>query len=98
MSKKNSRKLLRVVILTAIPLEYNAVRKHLKRLSEHQYNAIVYETGIFEGLNHKYEVLIAEVGMGNISAALGTEKAVKHFAPNIILFVGIAGRILEMLL
>jgi nucleoside phosphorylase len=83
----------RAVILTALAVEYQAVREHLTAITEHTHpKGTVYETGRFE----EWEVLIAETGPGNQSAAVETERAIQHFAPNVLMFVGIAGGIKDV--
>lgn len=81
--------LRRAVILTALQAEYEAVRNHLIGLREefHSYG-YAYETGYFES---NWEVALIEVGMGNAGAAAQTERAINHFKPDVILFVGVAG-------
>jgi len=83
----------RAVILTALAVEYRAVREHLTAITEHTHpKGTVYETGHFED----WEVLIAETGPGNQSAAVEAERAIQHFAPNVLVFVGIAGGIKDV--
>ncbi len=87
------------VIITALPVEYLAVRKHLKNLQEVvNANGTVYERGYFaaEYQNQSWEVGIMEVGAGNSGAALEVERAVACFQPDVILFVGIAGGIRDV--
>jgi nucleoside phosphorylase len=87
----------RAVILTAISLEYKAVRKHLTDVIEKTHpKGNVYEQGIFKGEYHNWEVGIAEVGAGNNTCALQTERAINYFDPEVILFVGIAGGIKDL--
>jgi nucleoside phosphorylase len=83
----------RAVILTALAVEYRAVREHLTGITEQTHpKGTVYETGHFE----EWEVLIAETGPGNQSAAVEAERAIQHFAPNVLMFVGIAGGIKDV--
>jgi nucleoside phosphorylase len=71
----------RAVILTALPVEYRAVRKHLSDCSEETHEkGTVYETGRFEG----WQVLIAEIGAGNETAAVEAERAIQHFSPIVL--------------
>ncbi len=83
------------VILTAIPVEYNAVRKYLNNpQKEKDPSGRIYKRGDFKG----WDVRIAEVGAGNTRAALGTRDAIAHFNPNVILFVGVAAGIKDLVL
>jgi nucleoside phosphorylase len=87
----------RAVILTAIPLEYKAVRAHITNLEELVHpKGNVYEKGIFTGLYHDWHIGIAEIGAGNYSCAMEAERAITYFDPEVILFVGIAGGIKDL--
>ena len=83
----------RAVILTALPVEYKAVRQHLSDCSEHTHQkGTVYEKGRFED----WEILIAEISAGNETAALEAERAIQHFSPNVQTFVGVVGGIKDV--
>lgn len=87
----------RAVILTALPLEYIAVREHLVDLEEVTHaKGKVYEIGKFNGIYHNWEIGIAEVGAGNNVCAVETERAINFFNPDVMLFVGIAGAIKDL--
>lgn len=82
----------RVVILTAIPVEYQAVRAHLTNIrEEHLPQGTIYERGTFSSNGHSWDVVVGEIGPGNPTAAVEAERAINYFRPNLILFVGIAG-------
>jgi nucleoside phosphorylase/tetratricopeptide (TPR) repeat protein len=83
--------LRRAVILTALPVEYEAVRAHLTELREQTHKGTVYEIGKFSALSARWEILITEVGPGNPAAAVEAERAIDYFTPQIALFVGVAG-------
>lgn len=85
----------KAVILTAIEVEFMAVRKHLVNIHEAVYNGTVYERGYFTMKKWAWDVLIGQVGMGNASAASAVERAITYFGPEVILFVGVAGGIKE---
>lgn len=84
------------VILTALPVEYYAVRKHLMNLREEMHpQGTIYERGVFAS-KESWNVGIAEVGAGNAGTAVEAERAINYFKPDILLFVGIAGGIRDV--
>ena len=87
----------RAVIVTALPVEYSAVRAHLTDISEDEHpEGDVYERGIFYSGERHWEVGIVEMGKGNTKAAQRTERAVAHFRPDVVLFVGVAAGIKDV--
>jgi nucleoside phosphorylase len=87
------------VILTALSVEYMAVRPHLKDLQEEIHpQGTIYERGTFTASGQTWQVGIVEIGTGNPSAALESERAISHFSPEVIFFVGIAGGIKDVTL
>ena len=87
----------RAVILTALPVEYLAVRGHLSDRQEEMHpQGTIYERGQFTANDQTWEVGIAEVGAGNSGSAVEAERAIAHFKPDILLFVGIAGGIKDV--
>jgi nucleoside phosphorylase len=88
----------RAIILTAILVEYEAVRVHLTDLREETHpQGKVYERGKFAAANgESWEVGIVEVGAGNSGAAVEAERALQYFKPNVIFFVGVAGGIKDV--
>jgi 8-oxo-dGTP diphosphatase len=85
-----------VVILTALTLEYDAVRVRLTDPHLHRHPAGTrFEVG---GLgNGPGRVALALVGKGNQPAAVLTERAIAEFAPVAVLFVGVAGALRQSL-
>ncbi len=79
------------IILTALPVEYEAVRAHLSEWQEREYRGTLYEQGIFSTQGGIWEVGIAQAGAGNITAAFEIERAIAYFQPRVVLFVGVAG-------
>lgn len=90
-SYRRSARLPCAVILTALPVEYTAVKAHLSHLREQTHKGTVYESGNFSANNRVWRVVIAEVGQGNVPTALETQSAIERFKPGVILFVGVAG-------
>jgi len=87
------------VILTALPVEHKAVSAHLTNLREDTHpQGTVYERGVFSSASQSWEVGIVEVGTGNPGAAMEVERAIQHFRPDVVLFVGIAGGIKDVTL
>jgi nucleoside phosphorylase len=87
----------RAVILTALPVEFKAVREFLaasERINGPLGN--VYEQGTFEANGRTWEVGLAEIGAGDSGAALQTERAIGFFKPQVVLFVGVAGGIKDV--
>ena len=85
------------VILTALPVEYLAVRTHLQALQEEVHaQGTIYERGTFSAAGQEWKVGIVEIGAGNVGAALEAERAIAHFKPDVILFVGVAGGIKDV--
>jgi adenosylhomocysteine nucleosidase len=79
-----------VVILTALDLEYNAVRKHLT--NPRPYKNIA-DTQFEMGRAAGCQVLLALAGRGNQTVAVIGERSINAFSPAAILFSGIAGGI-----
>ncbi|MFC4586548.1 5'-methylthioadenosine/S-adenosylhomocysteine nucleosidase family protein [Sphaerisporangium corydalis] len=79
-----------IVILTALNLEYQAIRKKLvdPELHRHQHGTR-FEVGRIS--NGRSRVALAHVGTGNQSAAVLAERAIAEFTPAALLFVGVAG-------
>ena len=89
----NPSAVISAVILTALSVEYQAIRAHLSQLCEIIHpSGTIYERGIFLTSNNEPRVIILrETGKGNACAAQEAERAIDYFQPSLILFVGIAG-------
>ncbi|MFI6788889.1 purine phosphorylase [Nonomuraea sp. NPDC050383] len=79
-----------VVILTALDLEYQAIREKLAglRLRRHPQGTLFEVGRLADG---RCEVALAQVGKGNHAAAVLAERAIAEFRPAALLFVGVAG-------
>src|SRR5688500_3413761 len=82
----------RAEILTALTIEFQAVREHLTELRQEEHpDGSLDERGRFSSGKGTWEVLLVEAGTGNQRAASETERALQYFKPHVALFVGVAG-------
>jgi nucleoside phosphorylase len=96
-SRREVQNLPCAVILTAIPVEYVAVRTHLSGLQEEEHpEGTIYERGTFSSNGRLWQVGIVEIGAGNAEAAVETKRAIDYFKPIVVLFVGVAGGIKDV--
>ncbi|MEU6928195.1 5'-methylthioadenosine/S-adenosylhomocysteine nucleosidase [Streptomyces sp. NPDC046374] len=80
----------KIVIFTALPLEYRAVRERMERLRRVDHEAgTIFEVGRIGGTD--WEVYLTQVGQGNQVAAVVTERAISMIGPEAVFFTGIAG-------
>jgi adenosylhomocysteine nucleosidase len=79
-----------IAILTALDLEYDAVRTHLvdRRLHRHRAGTR-FEVGRRAG--DRRPIVLGLAGKGNHPAAVLAERVIAEFAPAAMLFVGVAG-------
>ncbi|WP_064457219.1 5'-methylthioadenosine/S-adenosylhomocysteine nucleosidase family protein [Streptomyces hygroscopicus] len=79
-----------VVILTALNLEYQAVRRKLANPQVHRHErGTRFEVGTVPGTSCR--VALGLTSKGNHSAAVIAERAIQEFSPVALLFVGVAG-------
>ncbi|MEU7717786.1 5'-methylthioadenosine/S-adenosylhomocysteine nucleosidase [Streptomyces tibetensis] len=79
-----------VVILTALNLEYQAVRQRLADLQVHRHErGTRFEVGTVRGTSCR--VALGLANKGNHSAAVIAERAIQEFSPLAVVFVGVAG-------
>ncbi|MFJ6689669.1 purine phosphorylase [Streptomyces sp. NPDC091294] len=79
-----------VVILTALNLEYQAVRQRLASVEVHRHErGTRFEVGTVQGTSCR--VALGLTSKGNQSAAVIAERAIQEFSPVAVLFVGVAG-------
>lgn len=79
-----------VVILTALDLEYTVVRELLTETELHRHSAGTrFEIGSIPGT--RCRIALGLTGVGNQSSAVIAERAIQEFAPEAVLFVGVAG-------
>lgn len=79
-----------VVVLTALNLEYQAVRQRLAGPQLHRHKrGTRFEVGTVRGTS--CHVALGLTSKGNHSAAVIAERAIQEFSPVAVLFVGVAG-------
>lgn len=88
--------IIKVLILTPLKLEYEAVSRHLANKKSEVREGALYEIGQFKGKHHDYTVVIREPGMKNTDMALATERAIQHWSVDIAILCGIAGGIKDV--
>jgi nucleoside phosphorylase len=80
-----------VVFLTALEVEHTAVVEHLTQpVGERSERGLWFDVGVFHGRT-PWRVAVAQAGPGNATAGILLERAVTTFAPDVAMFVGIAG-------
>jgi nucleoside phosphorylase len=80
------------VVLTAISVEYEEMRKHLFGIQEEVHPAgTIFEIGRL--LNGPWRVVLARTGQGNSQAATIAERAISQYRPALVMLVGVAGRL-----
>lgn len=90
-----NNKLSRALIITALPVEHAAVVRHLRGGSEDRHRfGNIYWRAEFES----WQVLLAEVGAGNATAAQETERAISYFDPDVAVFCGVGGGVKDVAL
>ncbi|WP_307831248.1 5'-methylthioadenosine/S-adenosylhomocysteine nucleosidase family protein [Nucisporomicrobium flavum] len=79
-----------IVVLTALNLEYRAVREHLRDVTEYRHPmGTLFEVGRLGRTG--CTVALSLVGKGNHHSAVLAERAMAAFDPPAVLFVGVAG-------
>lgn len=85
-----------VVILTALSVEFEAVRAHVEHCWEQECKGTLYEQGVFSTELWTWHVAIAQIGAGNVGAAVEVERAITCFQPSAVFFVGVAGGVKDV--
>jgi len=81
-------------VITALPVERDAVLSYLDSYDERKINGRTYYLGEIYYGSHSYGIaLVKTVNMGNVQSALATNDLINTFNPNFIVMVGIAGGI-----
>lgn len=79
-----------VLIVTPLPLEFRAVRKHLEQVSgEYHPRGTYFAVGCIPGVPGR--VVLVSPGDGNLATAVLVERGIERYQPRALLVVGIAG-------
>ncbi|EMD22200.1 hypothetical protein B0293_39160 [Amycolatopsis azurea DSM 43854] len=85
------------VIMTALPVEHAAVLEHLVDVRPYRHKmGTVFDVGTVAG-HPGHRVAVVETGAGTTTAATLTERANAEFAPEAMVFVGVAGGLRDWL-
>lgn len=89
---------MKILIITALSLEFQAVEKYLREtdVDTHPLTGSKYKKGQYLNEGHPFDVMIVEAGAGNNRAAEETGRAIAHFKPDFTFFVGVAGGIKDV--
>ncbi|MGD0561196.1 MAG: CATRA conflict system CASPASE/TPR repeat-associated protein [Streptosporangiaceae bacterium] len=79
------------IIFTSMGIEYTAIRDYLHDVQRYQENATLYEVGTLAGPGGSWQVALAETGPGSTMAGVHLDRAVRVFAPEVALYLGVAG-------
>jgi nucleoside phosphorylase len=77
------------VVLTAIDVEQRAIRDHLNDVVITERGGTLYQWGRLPDTPAR--VVVTQLGVGNISAAVLTERTIAALRPTTVIFAGIAG-------
>jgi adenosylhomocysteine nucleosidase len=82
-----------IVILTALPLEQQAVVSKLENIIdyEHPVSKTIYKVGNYISNGNKLQIVVGRTNQTNVNAAIETERVILHFNPTYLFFVGVAG-------
>jgi adenosylhomocysteine nucleosidase len=82
-----------IVILTALPLEQEAIVSKLSgvEIYEHPESKTQYKIGYCLSRGNRLKIVVGRSNQTNVDAAIETERMIQHFDPSHILFVGVAG-------
>lgn len=87
---------MKILIMTPIQVEHEAVIAHLTGTTEEIVDGSRYVKGQFTGKHHAFEVVTQKTGSGDTCIALATQKAVRRFNPVVALLLGVAGGIKDV--
>ncbi len=82
-----------IVIQTALSLEQEAVVNKLSNVTIYESSGTKtqYKVGNYISNGNKLQIVVGRTNQTNVNAAIETERAIQHFNPSFIFFVGVAG-------
>lgn len=89
---------MKILIVTALALEFHAVERFLKDThpDTHPLTGSTYKLGKYEGIGSTFDIMIVEAGAGNNRATDESGRAIAHFKPDFVFFVGVAGGVKDV--
>jgi adenosylhomocysteine nucleosidase len=89
---------VKILIVTALALEFKAIEFFLTdtKTDAHPLTGSAYKLGIYQGIGSATEIMIVEAGAGNNRATDETGRAIGHFKPDFVFFVGVAGGVKDV--
>jgi nucleoside phosphorylase len=83
--------MVRAIIITAVPVEFEAVLScpSLLDWKKDEHLESIYRRSRLSETS--WEALLVRSGKGNVAAAAATERALQYFRPDVAFFVGVAG-------
>ena len=87
---------MKVLILTPLSLERDAVLLHLMNPQIQQEGGRVYFTGQFDGNHQIFQITVLEAGSKNTIVALAAEQAIQYAKPLMVVLTGIAGGVKDV--
>ncbi len=80
------------IVFSALGVEYSAIKDYLGGpVRRQEEGGTVYEVGTLRGARGLWDVALVETGPGSTAAGVQLDRAIRVFAPEIVLFLGVAG-------
>jgi nucleoside phosphorylase len=95
MLRAMAERISKVVVLTALGVERDAMVAQLEGTSEREHEGTIYYLGRLR-CSGDVEVAVAEVGPGNVNAGVHVERAKHVIRPDLVAFVGVAGGVKDV--
>lgn len=78
---------MKIAIVGALKIEVTLLADHLENKNTHRF----FDAEVFEGTLGEHTIMLTELGVGKVNAALITQRMIDLYAPDLIINTGIAG-------